>query len=276
MSSNPPVSSNSPAFFIQVPPAPYDITGTQSLSARHVPASTNNPLKALKENTPLTAPRISMLQSASTSSSSLKRKASNSDSLSSGPADGTPSASNKKPKPTGTATPLKLSQINSPARNVESSSNACPEYPNGWTYCHQCCKKRDLTGSFIVFVTAAASLTAQTATIHCTFVEEKHVKRSTVVKHQRCVAKYCKPCLQNRYGQDIEDLRRNKKWETGHIENAGYSFKCVSPLSHTTPASEMSRRCPKCRDECNCPRCRKSKGLDPIGYASCLSLTGLA
>lgn len=27
--------------------------------------------------------------------------------------------------------------------------NACPDYPNGFIYCHQCSKKRDVTGLYI-------------------------------------------------------------------------------------------------------------------------------
>ncbi|KAF5317248.1 hypothetical protein D9611_003867 [Ephemerocybe angulata] len=214
--------------YVQVPPSPFDLDQYQFLSARHVP--TNNGGKLLKENTPLRAPRTHMSQSASTSSSSLKRKLSDRDSASSASLDTTP-ANSKKIKSASVGTPLKPTQVNANAINVEPAANACPEYPNGWTYCHQCCKKRDLD-----------------ATIQCTFLESRTIAKSNTLKQWRCVAKYCKPCLQNRYGEDLENYRSNKKREAGHVEHAGYYFKC-----------------PKCRDECNCPRCRKSKGLEPIG-----------
>ena len=45
--------------------------------------------------------------------------------------------------------PLKLSQLNSPSKPspIEVDlSKASTEFPNGFAYCHQCCKKRDLGG----------------------------------------------------------------------------------------------------------------------------------
>ncbi|RXW22998.1 hypothetical protein EST38_g2871 [Candolleomyces aberdarensis] len=170
-----------------------------------------------------------MLQSASASSASLKRKLSDRDSTSS--TVDMAASSSKKAKSVSTGTPLKPSQTNSATLVFQSPSNACPEYPNGWTYCHQCCKKRDLS-----------------ATIQCTWLEARTTGKSTVPKQRRCISKYCKPCLQNRYGEDLETWLGNRKWEEGHVENVGYTFAC-----------------PKCRDVCNCPRCRKSKGLEPIG-----------
>ena len=55
-------------------------------------------------------------------------------------------SSSKKAKSASTGTPLKVAQLNTlPPQPV---ANACEEFPNGWIYCHQCCKKRDLEGMF--------------------------------------------------------------------------------------------------------------------------------
>ncbi|KAJ3570011.1 hypothetical protein NP233_g4683 [Leucocoprinus birnbaumii] len=72
-------------------------------------------------------------------------------------------------------------------------------------------------------------------------------------RERRCVAKFCKFCLKNRYDLEFDDLVttvRAAKHEPGHIDTADYIYKC-----------------PKCCDICNCPRCRKSKGLEPMGSA---------
>lgn len=144
MSSTPKLSSgrNSSNVYVQVPPSPFDLERYQSLPERHVPTA-GSTSKLLKENTPFRHPRTQMLQSASASSASLKRKLSDRDSSSTMDTD--PSSS-KKVKSVSTGTPLKPSQTNSATLMFQSPSNACPEYPNGWAYCHQCCKKRHLNG----------------------------------------------------------------------------------------------------------------------------------
>ncbi|KAJ2922753.1 hypothetical protein H1R20_g14379, partial [Candolleomyces eurysporus] len=161
-----------------------------------------------------------MLQSASASSASLKRKLSDRDSTSS--TVDTAASSSKKAKSVSTGTPLKPSQTNSATLVFQSPSNACPEYPNGWTYCHQCCKKRDLS-----------------ATIQCTWLEARTTGKSTVPKQRRCISKYCKPCLQNRYGEDLETWLSNRKWEEGHVENVGYTF--AAETYATARAAESPR-----------------------------------
>ncbi|KAF8444543.1 zinc-finger domain of monoamine-oxidase A repressor R1-domain-containing protein [Boletus edulis BED1] len=102
-------------------------------------------------------------------------------------------------------------------------ANAADEYPNGFVYCHQCNKKRDATIS-----------------VRCTTKDRKG---------RRCNAKYCKPCLKNRYGLVLENILADG--ETGranHVHGVGYHF-----------------RCPRCDDVCNCVACRKAKGLQPTG-----------
>ncbi|KAI0320792.1 hypothetical protein OF83DRAFT_1081399 [Amylostereum chailletii] len=108
-------------------------------------------------------------------------------------------------------------------------SNSSEEFPNGFFYCHQCAKKRDACEG-----------------LQCTF------KNTASGPDLRCKAKYCKPCLRNRYGEDMEAvLQRGSnvkaKENDGHVRE-GYVFKC-----------------PRCNDNCNCRTCRKAKGLPPTG-----------
>ncbi|KAH9027722.1 hypothetical protein EDB85DRAFT_1974167 [Lactarius pseudohatsudake] len=110
------------------------------------------------------------------------------------------------------------------------ASNATPEFPNGFFYCHQCNKKRD----------AALGL-------YCTF----NNKTSNLLA--RCRAKYCRPCLKNRYGQDSDEIKARginvtSKEIAGHDKTQGYIFKC-----------------PRCSGNCNCRGCRKAMGLEPTG-----------
>ncbi|EKM74655.1 hypothetical protein AGABI1DRAFT_80849 [Agaricus bisporus var. burnettii JB137-S8] len=112
--------------------------------------------------------------------------------------------------------------------------NACPDYPNGFIYCHQCSKKRDPKEK------------------DPEKDKPKEKSREKPPRQRRCVAKYCKFCLKNRYDVEFDDVvnaARNARFEPGHIDSAGYFY-----------------RCPKCSDTCNCPRCRKSKGLEPMGF----------
>ncbi|KAF9241536.1 hypothetical protein BU15DRAFT_44816 [Melanogaster broomeanus] len=109
---------------------------------------------------------------------------------------------------------------------VKKLANATDEYPNGFVYCHQCNKKRDVAAS-----------------VHCTMKDHKD---------RRCGTKYCKPCLKNRYGLALEDILAEGETEDTmsheHVHGEGYHFKC-----------------PRCDDICNCVTCRKAKGLRPTG-----------
>ncbi|KAF9227409.1 hypothetical protein BS17DRAFT_800432 [Gyrodon lividus] len=109
---------------------------------------------------------------------------------------------------------------------VNKLANATNEYPNGFVYCHQCNKKRDVIAS-----------------VHCTVKDRKG---------RRCGAKYCKPCLKNRYGLILEDILAEGDLEETtqdeHVHGESYHF-----------------RCPRCDDVCNCVTCRKAKGLQPTG-----------
>ncbi|KAJ7084339.1 hypothetical protein B0H15DRAFT_783868 [Mycena belliarum] len=98
---------------------------------------------------------------------------------------------------------------------------------NSYVYCHQCGRKRDKDDC-----------------AHCTHVE---VQSNKTRRH--CHNKYCKPCLKNRYSEDIDVIKATHS---------------TSPISRIGEES-YEYKCPKCRDVCNCSRCRKAKGLDPTG-----------
>ena len=102
--------------------------------------------------------------------------------------------------------------------------------------------------------------------LYCTF----NNKPSNVA---RCRAKYCRPCLRNRYGQDSDEIKGrgingSSKEITGHDKSQGYIFKHVPSYYLRTVFSLTSpSRCPRCNGNCNCRGCRKAMGLEPTGYA---------
>jgi len=132
--------------YVQVPPSPLTLSSYRSLNtSSHVVSSSK-----LKENTPLRPFQLANMSNHSASTASSKRKASDRDS-SSLILDGVNPSATKKSKLSASAattsnnnTPLKTKQT---SQSI-SASNACPEFPNGWTYCHQCNKKRDLNSEY--------------------------------------------------------------------------------------------------------------------------------
>ncbi|KAJ6499350.1 hypothetical protein C8R45DRAFT_113527 [Mycena sanguinolenta] len=104
---------------------------------------------------------------------------------------------------------------------------------NSYIYCHQCGKKRDKEDS-----------------AHCSHIEVHTVAENRPPKTRRCHNKYCKPCLKNRYNEDLDTIKAN------NAPSSTQSGRIGEPYDY---------KCPKCRDICNCSRCRKAKGLDPTG-----------
>ncbi|KAF8160676.1 hypothetical protein B0H34DRAFT_653698 [Crassisporium funariophilum] len=204
--------------YVQVPPSPLTLTSYCALGTpTHVASSSK-----LKENTPLRPLQFAMTQSSL--SAPLKRK------LSSSALNDGPNASAKKTKlvARSNGTPLKARQSNP----VVPAVNACPDFPNGYAYCHQCNKKRDIQ-----------------TTIRCTVVEQYQTARDSRTKERLCHNKYCNKCLRNRYDEDID-----AKISRTH----GFKSSSASMLNE-------SIRCPRCRGICNCPRCRKAQGLEATG-----------
>lgn len=125
--------------YVLVPPSPLSLSSYRPL---HTPVHVAGSSK-LKENTPLRSSQLAMSQQA-TSSSPLKRKLFDCD-PSSLVFDGVNPGS-KRPKLSTGAASLKGTKV----QPLMPAANACPEFPNGFTYCHQCNKKRDLAGIYYV------------------------------------------------------------------------------------------------------------------------------
>lgn len=143
-------------------------------------------------------------------------------------------------------------------------------YPIGWFYCHQCEKKRGNEGeysyaSYFHVVLINNSLCALVR-LQCTLRDPKN-------RNERCRAKYCKPCLRNRYDQDFDELRAHtgedmlKSEKAKHFNGESYYFEYVKFLfGLEIVLTPLCYRCFKCRDMCNCKKCRRRRGLDPTGY----------
>lgn len=113
--------------FVSVPPSPLSLDQYRPLRGTQLHASTE-----LKENNPLPPFYVSILQ-CFPSSLSLKRKMDDRDQ----PPHPIASAAKKAKHPVTISLTAKQTQ-----RAQEE------EYPNGFIYCHQCNKKRDLQGKF--------------------------------------------------------------------------------------------------------------------------------
>lgn len=189
--------------YVEIPPSPLTMH-----MRRNKPTTDDRPAAgstvhvhgtSLKENAPLTA-------SSSTSTlNSNKRKLSDCDLAMSMAAVET-----KKPK--------LAAKILDP--NAKKTDKVPADFPNGFFYCHQCAKKRDVSGGCFTSLPVCVSYTLPVA-LQCTLKDTKG----------RCKVKYCKPCLKNRYGEDVDAIKitgENSDHQTGHVRGAGYFFKSVS------------------------------------------------
>ncbi|KXN90851.1 hypothetical protein AN958_03505 [Leucoagaricus sp. SymC.cos] len=157
--------------------------------------------------------------------------------------------------------------------------NACPDYPNGFIYCHQCSKKRDVTGTIYWICCIACPDLPRRNPVHLPRArpscqgqgqgppapsQGKTAPRTALrrqvlqilsqeplrlrVRRSRCHS----PCRQKGAGSH----------RLGRLHLQVHLF-----FSPSLPFLMRYFRCPKCCDTCNCPRCRKSKGLEPMGSA---------
>ncbi|EIW63569.1 uncharacterized protein TRAVEDRAFT_62998 [Trametes versicolor FP-101664 SS1] len=97
--------------------------------------------------------------------------------------------------------------------------------------CHQCTRQSE-----------------PAAVIECTYLRPTG---------QRCVLKYCKACMHNRYEKDI-----------GTLKASGAANATTEGRSGHAGGLDYIYRCPRCSDSCNCRFCRKAKGLPAIGKAA--------
>ncbi|KAH9036738.1 hypothetical protein EDB83DRAFT_2677915 [Lactarius deliciosus] len=192
---------NRPEVFVLVPRSPY----SEGIGTRTANDFRNPP-------TPL---RVHNMQSAASTSVTIKRKRS----------EEPPNETESRVSAPETKTKRrKVSQADTKTQGATRAthmvaSNATPEFPNGFFYCHQCNKKRD----------AALGL-------YCTFNNKTNLLA-------RCRAKYCRPCLKNRYGQDSDEIKARgingtSKEIAGHDKTQGYIFKHV-PNAHAAVATAI-------------------------------------
>ena len=114
--------------YVQVPASPL------SLASYRTPVHTALSTK-LKENTPF---RLFTTNP----SSSRKRKLSDCISVHDGPV----SVLKKAKFNAAGETPSKVKAPQS--QPIVPTANACPDFPNGYVYCHQCSRKRDILSKF--------------------------------------------------------------------------------------------------------------------------------
>ena len=118
--------------YVQVPASPLSLASYHPL---RTPIHTASSAK-LKENTPL------RLQFTTNPSTSRKRKLSDCISIHDGPI----SVLKKSKLIAADETPSKVKAPRS--QQIVPTANACPDFPNGYVYCHQCSKKRDILSEF--------------------------------------------------------------------------------------------------------------------------------
>lgn len=90
--------------------------------------------------------------------------------------------------------------------------------------CHQCTRQSEPTGKHITlwFSTVRSSIESLVAAIECTYLRPTG---------QRCVLKYCKACMHNRYEKDIEVLKADgaanatTEGRSGHAGGLDYIFR---------------------------------------------------
>ena len=171
--------------YVKVPLSPM------SLASYH-PLKTHASSTKLKENTPLRPPQFT-----TNSSTSRKRKLSDCDSIHDGPISLLKRA--KLVVADGTLSRAKAPQ----SQPIVPTANACTEFPNGYVYCHQCYKKRDILSKFAFFTLITSEVNILIATIQCNIIKQRQTKRKGTVE-LRCLNKYCKGCLKRKYNEDLE------------------------------------------------------------------------
>ncbi|KAH9985808.1 hypothetical protein BJV74DRAFT_846358 [Russula compacta] len=203
--------------YVLIPRSPYTLGTSESIGACTTTDASHNP----PTPTPLRAHNMP-----STGSPFAVNKRKRSEGIFDETEQRAPEAKSKRQKLSTMAS--KGQGATRPTHTV--ASNSTSEFPNGFFYCHQCNKKRD-----------------SSVGLYCTY------KIKTPHSQARCKAKYCRSCLKNRYGQDLDEIKDHSinalsNETAGHDKAQGYIFKC-----------------PRCLGNCNCRGCRKAMGLEPTG-----------
>ncbi|KAL1744771.1 hypothetical protein HDZ31DRAFT_37841 [Schizophyllum fasciatum] len=130
------------------------------------------------------------------------------------------------------APPKKAKMLDAAAKHVKAlkvTENAQPGAGADLLYCHQCRRKRSVTGGR-----------------RCVRLLPPQGKKAI---EKQCSAFYCEHCLNTRYETDVLDHTPNGPCAGHkHVKSADYVWSC-----------------PKCLDICTCSACRNAKGLEPLG-----------
>ena len=173
--------------YVQVPASPLSLASYHPLrTPNHTALSAK-----LKENTPL------RLQFTTNPSTSRKRKLS--DCISA--RDGSISVLKKAKLNATDESPSKVKASRS--EQIVPTANACPKFPNGYVYCHQCYKKRDILSKFASYASIAFVFNILIAIIQCNAIKRRQTKHKGIVE-RLCTSKYCKACLKRKYNLDLE------------------------------------------------------------------------
>jgi hypothetical protein len=220
--------SNPQDIYVLVPRSPYSLGSSEPIGTRTIDSARNPPTPLRESNMPSASPLTAVKR---------KRSKANFDELE----QRAPETKSKKQKVSTVTSRAK--GATRPPRIV--ASNATAEFPNGFFYCHQCNKKRDSSGEPRLVLVNARSLIENPSIVglYCTY------KTKTSHSLARCKAKYCRPCLKNRYGQDLDEIKDRginiqTKESLSHDKEQGYIFKYVKfvvPLSssHCLPLLDV-------------------------------------
>lgn len=137
-----------------------------------------------------------------------------------------PTSSKKGSAKGSRKTDKKKATVKSPLKSAE--------YPNGWFYCHQCNKKRDISRK-------SCTKTERTPLTDPFYIEGLYCTMKDMSSHilnARCKAKYCVSCLKNRYNKTIDELKIHngpeltRKERERHIPNQPFLFTYVLHAYH--------------------------------------------
>lgn len=202
--------------FVEIPPSP--LVSSRSGGGNHRVPHENTPLKAVAMNVDHPEP-----SSSSPTSNKLKRKSMGAPQTDhEGEGDARPPHSKKlktdaRSKTNGAADPAgKSGKGGKTEKKSDGQENT--------VRCHQCTRQSEPAGKHTAlrFLTVRSSLELVAAVIECTYLRPTG---------QRCVLKYCKACMHNRYEKDIGTLKASgaanatTEGRSGHAGGLDYIYR---------------------------------------------------
>ena len=98
-------------------------------------------------------------------------------------------------------------------------------FPKGYFYCHQCNKKRDILGEY------SSCHSDDDTDFHVEGIQCTLKDTSSNIQNARCKAKYCEPCLRNRYEANMQEIKTHttaemtRRERDRHVPNVDYVFE---------------------------------------------------